>query len=1182
MDIHANPSPPAKISPELKPANGKISPSKNIEIYATLPKNKKGLLLRSASKIKNTIEDEEYVMKERSGRSLLSNRSKVASKKEIEKRTRSEERNTKNVKDIAPVVAKEKEQKEQKKQAKQEEKQNKKQHKIRRKLLMGGLMRRKNRSMPDLRDDEGAKESPKTNDVKEVSKDDSMVNSKTAIQSNLNGYLSEGNLEYAGNPNLERSKLMRKSFHGSKLLPFNKVPPPPPLRTTSQLSKGNRVPGDMRNEAAVYANNRQWCQEPASLPFLPREGEKPKTDAITYSNGGYLLEQPPTMNTVVTEAQIHHDASFQSLPPSVDEPDFVKIDDHNFQLPPYPSPIHSTVHSRQASEEFPPPPATLPPPEEPNFLFTLQEKCEKLALGVAVNNDVDNKTAKPCSGESWLKELQAKQAERRKNELGERPYVNGVDSKNVKDLKSKFEQLQTTDEVDYVSKFNGADILGVETVRSSPSDPRSEKYEPSLNVKNSILCEEDKNEKRKVGKKKNVTFCEQVVLVATADDEEADSYIPNPILERVLRTVLHKESSSENREHAVHSVVPLKRTDSWRLSKGLALKPYPEGEDVVDAPCVAKDVRTNVPNMSNGSCQEGVDEVDAPCAVNQLQARPLANSYASSQAYSPTYIPASSLCAPPKSNEYPEPTSLPEPNSLQNGYDLYNDQSAGGSVHLPPRKFNEGYTNAEHMRYSPVCNQDSSLHNGYHPAYSGYQCTTSYQNSAPSYQPMSLQYYPTQNRSSPQINGYRDQMNHSKSNLPNGCHLPSSASSSPSSSLTRQNSNLNHHNKQIPPTDPRRVPVSGISPQNSLPSASRLSDCQRSLYYNMQQYGQKLSNGSIPGYTSTNGNGGPYGYSDIPKSSPTNLGAMNPANSCNISQNSSTQPYQQYSSSSSNQSVPVSSVAANIHYSSNTPSTNTNQYTSSLHPPQTQQYSSNPPLSGHHVPHSSHQSNQLQNHSTQYSPATSHSNPYPPTSSHSSQYSPPANSSAPHLPTSSVHQHLPHQNVPPHMTNGNIHQNGQSSPSYGENAIRNSAPSISPYQSIPHNSNAYEVHARGSYQSVPYNSSAAINSNQHVSAAQQHRSSLPPVYQHPPPPPANAKSAVYQRVPTPNQQIRPTDYNIAQPKYSPYQPAPMPKQTEVKKSNNVVPCNLCRKKQISPPSVYCTDCDFYISRFKQK
>ncbi|XP_046392914.1 uncharacterized protein LOC124160857 [Ischnura elegans] len=45
-------------------------------------------------------------------------------------------------------------------------------------------------------------------------------------------------------------------------------------------------------------------------------------------------------------------------------------------------------------------------------------------------------------------------------------------------------------------------------------------------------------QKRPPRTKKSVTFCDRVVLVATAEDEDSDCYVPNPILERVLRSAL--------------------------------------------------------------------------------------------------------------------------------------------------------------------------------------------------------------------------------------------------------------------------------------------------------------------------------------------------------------------------------------------------------------------------------------------------------------------------------------------------------------------------------------------------------------------------------------------------------------------------------------------------------------------
>ncbi|KAL6953125.1 ubiquitinyl hydrolase [Sarracenia purpurea var. burkii] len=608
---------------------------------------------------------------------------------------------------------------------------------------MGGLMRRKNRSMPDLREDQDiVKDSPIEPPTKEVSKDDSMLNSNVAIQSNLSGYLSEGNLEYAGNPNLERSKLMRKSFHASKILQFNKVPPPPPLRTTSQLSKNDRQyqdpspPQQRSMEQQVYANHRSWCQEPASLPYMPRgyETEKPKTDAITYSNGGYMLHDNSGANTVVTEAQVHHEPPFQSLPPSIDEPDFVSVNkpEDLFQLPPYPSPHGSTVHSRQASEDFPPPPATLPlPPEvidESSFLSMLQEKRDKLMASMKQDAEEPKKTT---GGESWLKELQAKQAERRKciEPAESKGYSAPVpeNKNNFKDLKSKFEQLHVEDEpkpAHYPSCLKDT----LQTSRSSPNLRPDE-----IDDKGGF---DNREPKRKSGKKKNVTFCEQVVLVATADDDEGDSYIPNPILERVLRTVLNKEPKEvEVQERAIHSVVPLKRTDSWKLSQGLPLKPYPEG-DAVDGVEPQKEAAKQMQNSmkmvsdmagkpplgrtpSSNDCPP--DEVDGPSfsappmtqygLENGRNGQGVRNGGGNSfnnvpaNSYGPTYIPASSLCSSTNKNndsyrnEYPEPISLQNEASHNsyNGYannDYYADQNSNSNdnyVSSHNRKFDAGF-----------------------------------------------------------------------------------------------------------------------------------------------------------------------------------------------------------------------------------------------------------------------------------------------------------------------------------------------------------------------------------------------------------------------------------------------------------------------------------------------------------
>lgn len=187
-----------------------------------------------------------------------------------DKRSRSEDRGRVR-KDAPLVVAIEK-----KDEPTDDKKAGKKQHKIRRKLLMGGLIRRKNRSMPDLTEGaDGATEPPAE---KRASIDDADVGRHSGEdRTHLSGYLSEGHLEYSTtsgtNPNLERSKLMRKSFHGSagKILTAAKVPPPPPLRTTSQLSAGKY---GAEPELRPQPEEDGGFSEPQSMPFLHsyREG----------------------------------------------------------------------------------------------------------------------------------------------------------------------------------------------------------------------------------------------------------------------------------------------------------------------------------------------------------------------------------------------------------------------------------------------------------------------------------------------------------------------------------------------------------------------------------------------------------------------------------------------------------------------------------------------------------------------------------------------------------------------------------------------------------------------------------------------------------------------------------------------------------------------------------------------
>lgn len=602
------------------------SATNTIEIYATLPK-KKG----SSKKSPKIIDDEIIsVPRERPPRHKVRDEEKSR-----DKRSRSEDRSRARKEiSIAP---------EKKEETTEDKKANKKQHKIRRKLLMGGLIRRKNRSMPDLTEGADAKTEAATKEPRVSSIDDGDVGRKKPDdKSNLSGYLSEGHLEYSSNsgtnPNLERSKLMRKSFHGSagKMLTAAKVPPPPPLRTTSQLSGSkfeNEVtdnniqsrppqplPNNSRHNYGYSQDNEedggfseQFGEEPQSLPYnmSSYDGKNQRRHVINH----YLAENSPAQNyhTVVTKAMIHQEQSpekrdaISSAPPShnniqnlchafdngVDVVDCavpIRRSPHAFELPPYPSPIGSVNHSRQPSEEFPPPPPPLdltPLQEEldkiehenkndgymdsnteavkSSLLAQLQAKRSQILRNEESHNKLTQFENLVQSGDTWLRELQAKQAALKLKRSGSiEGYLSSSPdnstrlyetNNNVKNIASKFENnpqasaneaekshigyvgVQTSANRDVINCSNLSNS-GLYNRRASSSsiDPKQidEDFNDNKSMNGNTYGERPKQ------KKKSVSFCDQVILVATAEDQEDDSYIPNPILERVLKSAMNK------------------------------------------------------------------------------------------------------------------------------------------------------------------------------------------------------------------------------------------------------------------------------------------------------------------------------------------------------------------------------------------------------------------------------------------------------------------------------------------------------------------------------------------------------------------------------------------------------------------------------------------------------------------
>lgn len=172
---------------------------------------------------------------------------------------------------------------------------------------------------------------------------------------------------------------------------------------------------------------------------------------------------------------------------------------------------------------------------------------------------------------------------------------------------------------------------------------------------------------KKKKSKKSVTFCDQVVLVATAEDEEEDAYIPNPILERVLKSALTSSLSD---------------TDSSSC-----------GESVCSRASSQSQIKSNVPTPQASPHYHSTQQPfpqgysNQPGHLQTHHAQPLA------QQSFPTQNPT--LQQPHSNSSYPSqglPTSVPtHPNhthSLHNHQPLAQQYSqppqSNGSVRLPP------------------------------------------------------------------------------------------------------------------------------------------------------------------------------------------------------------------------------------------------------------------------------------------------------------------------------------------------------------------------------------------------------------------------------------------------------------------------------------------------------------------
>lgn len=1269
------------------PAPEKVSP-KNIEIYATLPK-KKGVLKSKSNSI-NIEEDSEYMLYDKSpgreSRSIFSRSKRDDDKKE--KRSRSEDRNkisrdfslapTESLANAKDTLKREKykEEKDEKKDAK-EAKAGKKQHKVRRKLLMGGLIRRKNRSMPDLT--EGKNEPPAAQIPEKAmsSVDDSSVGLKGTISS-MCGYLSEGHLEFTGscnsaNPNLERSRLMRKSFHGSvgKVLTVAKVPPPPPVRTTSQLS-ASKLPGEVCQpndrppyplpvEAInpsyyhhpghqIYANhasNPIINLGPQSLPFLPSYIPVQNTQPL-YDGAKRKFSAPATLyneHTVVTQADVHQEQSpykdaayneqYQTQVDSgVDEVDCAIPVTQDLELPPYPSPLASIVHSRQASEEFPPPPTQLdlsaldeqlktlsPKPCTSSLLSELQKKRQQI-LSQEKERSEQNIEPVRSSGETWLRELQAKQAalkikknhdnEPRLSNINNHDAVHKMinqlvtsnyipDSANalkqvpdeisrdvpptdakvtsVKDLASRFEQIPMmkastppiinniySDGTNTITSIplndiqndhlliSGARENGIETgvlsVTRRNSIPESHGIDPSQieeEIKEvELICAavkqglqpdelEKKSKRSKVGKKKSVSFCDQVILVATAEDQEDDSYIPNPILERVLRSALNKpETVAIQQEIRSLREAELKK-EATGTTEQYARKSPVIVEDIqqtsqpttpLSSPSVHPQQMFSAQPSPSIHPQQIFPAQSSP-SIHPHQVFPMQSpvySQSTTPLSSPSVHPQQMFPAQSPVYSQQEPREHPLQNMVNGQPREYqpqvNNQSGREYLHqnIVPNSSGREYASQTIQREYPTPNNQNMLNTQQTREYLGNEVEQSYvvnqMQNTPNIQEAQMN-GPTspylvhpyninsaaQHRSAPQ---YVSPPNHTGSlpphpSLYNQQYLPISplAQVSPEVDYYKpnpdhpqypiyqsQSNNYNHINQPI-----RQSPVQ----QPPSPQYSPYYHGNQPPYHNMQPHPSPLT----------------------------------------IAQ----QQHQQYTTK-----MPINS-SGNLNNARNGPTPN--------------YYPQQPPYQKVPLPADF----QATNHQ-RFSDA-----PY--------QRIPPTNGSA-----QSPQIIQPYQHVPAKINNGDVHNHN--SP-YQRVPSSNPPQEISPYQHVPTKMNGMNGDINNlPYQRVPPMMANAINSNNPNPQSPE----ISPYQQLPP----NTKYSPYQYALPPKQLLQQKKSVHFEPGTKGGTESPTPKAivspiivNSVNTANaNKTKCNLCRKKFVASADLYCGDCEFYMSRFKPR
>lgn len=330
---------------------------------------------------------------------------------------------------------------------------NKKQHKVRRKLLMGGLIRRKNRSMPDLTDTNESFGDFKDNQENFHSEIDSVVRARGFLQPH---------------PAFVRS--------GSKLPQPNRLPPPPPIRipsdkikpepqTIAEAKKSTKIPklafsAALDNKAPTVEMDRS--KSPLTMSHFNEYPEymnlqniqmkinsnncdqniSPPPKKQFYDNNFHqqvapsqMATPPQYMNTMDYMNMCKSSSSSNHVldpPNTYNHPEYMNLQylreiqnntegtagPGSLPLPPPPSPHGMTQCVTDLP--LPPPPEQLLPQDESDgeskpspFLLELRAKKEELEkkalekLPEPVVAHEENKS--PVKKSAWLEELQAKQ-----------------------------------------------------------------------------------------------------------------------------------------------------------------------------------------------------------------------------------------------------------------------------------------------------------------------------------------------------------------------------------------------------------------------------------------------------------------------------------------------------------------------------------------------------------------------------------------------------------------------------------------------------------------------------------------------------------------------------------------------------------------------------------------------------